>query len=310
MKAIGKFCLAGLFITFLTSSATYAQVSLSVGISVHTAPPPLPVYTQPPCPADGYLWTPGYWAYGPNGYYWVPGVWVRPPQPGFLWTPAYWGFEGGVYGFHAGYWGPHIGFYGGINYGYGYSGSGYAGGRWSGGRFQYNSAVNNVNTTIIHNTYVNNTVVNNTRVTNRSSFNGAGGVNARPNQQELSAMRERHQQATAMQTNHQQMMSRDRHQLASVNHGSPVAVQHFNNNGAGHAERSSVQQVHRPMAMQHAERSSVQQAHRPMAMQQNVHHDSRPAFQSRPHGNGGFGGRGETQRGGHSEGRPGGHRRG
>ncbi|WP_142686667.1 YXWGXW repeat-containing protein [Chitinophaga polysaccharea] len=293
MKAIGKFCLAGLIITFLTSTTTYAQVSLSVGISVHSAPPPLPVYTQPPCPADGYIWTPGYWAYGPNGYYWVPGVWVRPPQVGFLWTPAYWGFEGGVYGFHPGYWGPHIGFYGGINYGYGYSGSGYVGGRWSGGRFQYNSAVNNVNTTIVHNTYINNNVINNTRVTNRSSFNGAGGVNARPNQQELLAMHEHHQQATAMQTSHQQMMSRDRNQLAVVNHGRPVAVQHAGNNGAGHADRSS-----------------AQQAHRLVAVQQNVHHDSRPAFQSRPHGNGGFGGHGEMQRRGYSEGRAGGHRRG
>jgi hypothetical protein len=23
----------------------------------------LPVYTQPPCPFDGYLWTPGYWGF-------------------------------------------------------------------------------------------------------------------------------------------------------------------------------------------------------------------------------------------------------
>lgn len=307
MKAIGKF-LAGLFITFLASTTTYAQVSLSVGISVHTAPPPLPVYTQPPCPADGYIWTPGYWAYGPNGYYWVPGVWVRPPQVGFLWTPAYWGFEGGVYGFHAGYWGPHIGFYGGINYGYGYSGSGYAGGRWSGGRFQYNSVVNNVNTTVIHNTYVNNTVINNTRVTNRSSFNGVGGVNARPNQQELSAMREHHQQATAVQTNHQQMMSRDRNQLATVNHGRPAAhnpaMQHFNNNGANRTIQNN--RISRAAP-------SIQQAHRPIAMQQNAR-ENRPAFQNRPRGNDGFGGHGGMQRfgqgGGHSEGRPGGHRRG
>jgi hypothetical protein len=32
-----------------------------VGISVAIAPPPLPVYAQPPIPAPGYLWTPGYW---------------------------------------------------------------------------------------------------------------------------------------------------------------------------------------------------------------------------------------------------------
>ena len=58
-------------------------------------PPPLPDYEQPPCPADGYLWTPGYWAWGGGGgYYWVPGTWVQPPRVGVLWTPGYWGFRG------------------------------------------------------------------------------------------------------------------------------------------------------------------------------------------------------------------------
>jgi hypothetical protein len=33
-----------------------------VAISITVAPPLLPVYTQPPCPYPGYLWTPGYWA--------------------------------------------------------------------------------------------------------------------------------------------------------------------------------------------------------------------------------------------------------
>jgi hypothetical protein len=40
------------------------------------APPPLPDYEQPQAPGDGYLWTPGYWAWGGGGYYWVPGGWV------------------------------------------------------------------------------------------------------------------------------------------------------------------------------------------------------------------------------------------
>src|SRR4051812_14202046 len=43
-----------------------------VFVSVTVAPPVLPVYVQPACPGDGYIWTPGYWAYGPDGYYWVP----------------------------------------------------------------------------------------------------------------------------------------------------------------------------------------------------------------------------------------------
>ena len=71
----------------LVPAASFAGVFISVGI----APPALPVYTQPLCPGDGYLWTPGYWAYGQDGYYWVPGVWVQPPSGGVLRTPGYWG---------------------------------------------------------------------------------------------------------------------------------------------------------------------------------------------------------------------------
>src|ERR1700684_3143485 len=101
-----------------------------IEVSINIAPPVLPVYTQPPCPTDGYLWTPGYWAWGPAGYYWVPGVWIAPPRVGVLWTPGYWGFGGGIYAWHAGYWGPHIGFYGGVNYGFGYAGVGLGGRVW------------------------------------------------------------------------------------------------------------------------------------------------------------------------------------
>ena len=92
-------------------------------------PPELPVYEQPPIPAPGYVWTPGYWGIGPLGYYWVPGTWVLPPSVGLLWTPGYWGWRDGIYVWNAGYWGPHVGFYGGVNYGFGYGGVGYEGAR-------------------------------------------------------------------------------------------------------------------------------------------------------------------------------------
>ena len=123
------------------------------------APPELPVYEQPICPGDGYLWTPGYWAYGDDDYYWVPGTWVLAPEVGFLWTPGYWGWGDGGYVFYDGYWGPQVGFYGGINYGFGYFGHGYEGGRWDHDHFFYNRSVTNVNVTVIHNVY-NTTVVN------------------------------------------------------------------------------------------------------------------------------------------------------
>ena len=184
---IGKrnLLLALLFVAI--PAASFAGVAFSITV----APPALPVYVQPPCPVAGYLWTPGYWAYAPAGYYWVPGVWVAPPAVGLLWTPGYWGFVGGFYGWHAGYWGPHVGFYGGINYGFGYPGSGFYGGVWSGGAFRYNTAVVNVNRTVVHNVYNDRSFVSHVN-NSRASFNGSGGVNARPNANERAAMNERH----------------------------------------------------------------------------------------------------------------------
>jgi hypothetical protein len=170
-------------------------------------PPPLPAYEQPPCPEPGYVWTPGEWQWGAEGYYWVPGTWVAPPTVGFLWTPGYWGMSGAVFLWHPGYWGPHVGFYGGINYGFGYTGTGYHGGRWVNNTFQYNTAVTNVNTTVIHNTYnqtvVNNvSIVNNTNIT-RVSYAGGPGTRTTPTAQEAAAAREGHVPATPPQATHQ-----------------------------------------------------------------------------------------------------------
>jgi len=191
-----------------------------VEVQASDAPPPLPDYDQPPCPEEGYMWTPGYWAWGGGGYYWVPGTWVQPPSVGVLWTPAYWGFVGGVYRFHAGYWGPHVGYYGGINYGFGYVGVGFAGGRWVGNSFAYNRSVNNVNVTIIHNTY-NETVVNNVRT--KVSFNGGpGGTAARPSAQERAWAAERHAGATPMQRQHFQESARNPALNARTNGGHPA----------------------------------------------------------------------------------------
>jgi hypothetical protein len=207
----------------LVPSPSQAQVSVGIGIGIHIGPPALPVYAQPVCPGVGYIWTPGYWAYGADGYFWVPGTWVLAPTPGYLWTPGYWGWGGGAYLWHAGYWGPHVGFYGGINYGFGYGGVGFYGGEWRGGVYHYNTAVTNVNTTVIHNTYVNNTVINNNTTINRTSYNGGtGGVTAQPTAAEQAAAREPHVAPTAMQTQHQQAASSNRALLASENHGRPA----------------------------------------------------------------------------------------
>ena len=114
------------------------QQGYEQGIQANAPPPELPVYEQPSCPGPGYIWNPGYWSWGEYGYYWVPGVWVLAPYTGALWTPPWWGFFGGLYRWHSGYWGSHVGFYGGVPYGYGYTGSGYHGGYWNRDRFMYN----------------------------------------------------------------------------------------------------------------------------------------------------------------------------
>src|SRR5215468_6813314 len=144
MRLSRAFVPAILALTLCAATISAPSVAaVSIGISVGFAPPPLPIYDQPVIPGPGYIWMPGYWAYGPNGYYWVPGTWVLPPGIGLLWTPPWWGWNGTIYVFHAGYWGPRVGYYGGINYGFGYFGSGFVGGRWDRGRFFYNREVNN-----------------------------------------------------------------------------------------------------------------------------------------------------------------------
>jgi hypothetical protein len=193
--------------------------SAQIGLSVSIAPPPIPVYEQPFCPVEGYLWTPGYWAYGDVGYYWVPGIWVAPPRVGVLWTPGYWGHRGGLFVFNEGYWGPTVGFYGGINYGFGYVGHGYYGGEWAGDSFRYNTAVTRVNTTVIHNTYVNNNVVN--KAGSRASFNGPGGAKAKPTAQEQAAAKAEHVPPTPEQRSRVEAAKNNPDLQAAKNGGKP-----------------------------------------------------------------------------------------
>jgi len=266
-----------------TSGAANAQVS--VGISVGFAPPELPVYEQPICPGEGYIWTPGYWAWDGDDYYWVPGTWVEAPQPGYLWTPAYWGWGGSAFIFHEGYWGQQVGFYGGINYGFGYSGRGYEGGRWDGGRFFYNRSVNNVNVTVIHNVYETR-VVNNYNVTRVSYNGGNGGINGRATAAEEAAARERHVGEVQGQRQQVEAARANRELRASANHGKPpvaatpragsfnggVAAREggnynppnrgannngANNNGANNAEHNNV----RPNAEANAARNNTTFSH-------------------------------------------------
>lgn len=210
-----------LFTALALASPSPGIAAVDVVITTRISPPPLPLYEQPIIPAEGYMWVPGYWAWGPQGYYWVPGTWILPPAVGLLWTPGYWAWRDGFYVWHAGYWAPRVGFYGGINYGYGYFGTGYLGGYWINEVFFYNMRVNNVRAAHITNIY-NRTVVNNVNVT-RVSFNGGrGGITARPNGTEQAIGREQHVAPTNLQTQHEQAAGGNRAFLSSVNHGKPT----------------------------------------------------------------------------------------
>lgn len=191
-------------------------------ISAAYAPPALVAYQQPPTPAAGYIWTPGYWAYSLqfNDYYWVPGTWVVAPEPGLLWTPPYWAWNGNVFVFNQGWWGPQVGFYGGIGYGFGYFGSGYQGGYWQGTEFYYNQAVTNVDVTVVRNVYTE-SVVNNTEMSHVSYNGGEGGIIAHATSQEESAARERHLPPTVEQTQHVEAARTEPRFRASANHGKP-----------------------------------------------------------------------------------------
>src|SRR5579862_7166624 len=200
-----------------------ARAQVAIDIQVDLAPPPLPVYDQPPIPGDGYLWVPGYWAWDDDvGYYWVPGTWVLPPEVGLLWTPGYWGWDDGVYLFHAGYWGPQIGFYGGVYYGFGYDGVGYEGGYWRNGGFFYNRSVNNFGGVTIVNVYNKTVVVN--HVTNVSFNGGNGGLTARPTAAQLAAARDPHTPATTQQVEHVHAAARDPALALNNNHGHPTVA--------------------------------------------------------------------------------------
>jgi hypothetical protein len=208
-------------LVLLVPASSYAGVF----ISVNFGPPVLPVYVQPPCPQPNLIWTPGYWAYGPDGYYWVPGAWVPAPYPGGLWTPGYWGWNSGAYVYNPGYWGLHVGYYGGVNYGGGYLGIGFAGGEWRGGVFAYNTAVVNVNTTIIHTTFVDRTIIQRNTIVNNNHVaysGGPGGVQHQATAEERVASHETHTPPTSFQSQHETAARSDKTSYAKANGGHPT----------------------------------------------------------------------------------------
>ena len=241
-----RWSLLALLLSLVSTSAN-AGVFISVGF----APPPLPVYEQPPCPEPGLMWTPGYWAYGDDGYYWVPGTWVPAPEPGYLWTPPYWGWENGLYLFHRGYWGPHVGYYGGVNYGFGYGGIGFVGGEWRGGHFAYNTAVMHLG---FHGgmTFFDRGRVDRGYVARDSRIaysGGPGGIRHDRGPEEWRAEREHHVDVTSFQHSHENAARGDRSSYFRNNNGRPSHMA---------ADRPLGSQMHGPAQPQHDFRQQPQ----------------------------------------------------
>lgn len=276
----------------LVPATSHAGVFISVGF----APPPLLVYSQPVCPEPGLMWTPGYWAYGPDGYYWVPGAWVPAPYEGALWTPGYWGWGSGLYVWHPGYWGAHVGYYGGVNYGFGYMGIGFVGGEWRGGVFAYNSAVMHVgfgggwgNRVYVDRTIVErNTIINDRHV---AFSGGPGGINHPPTPQERSYMNERHMGPTPAQTQHMQAAAGNRNAYFNNNHGHPSQVVAnrplSEGNHANPAARNGFEQNRggqNPMYEGGRNRMEQQRPMQQQRPQQQARPEGRPQEHGQPHG--------------------------
>jgi WXXGXW repeat (2 copies) len=191
-----------------------------VDINAPVAPPPLPLYAQPPIPGVGYLWIPGRWAWDGTEYYWAPGYWEEPPYADLYWTPGYWAWNDADNGYiyNAGYWGPTVGYYGGINYGFGYSGQGYQGGYWRNHRFFYNQAANNLGGAHIPDAYSQPIPP----ATNHVAYNGGkGGTTVKPTPDQIATSHEHHIPPTAEQVGHDRAASQIDSLRYSANHGQP-----------------------------------------------------------------------------------------
>jgi hypothetical protein len=57
-------------------------------VIVQQAPPP-PMYEATPAQREGYVWTPGHYAWRDGRYVWLTGHWVD-ARPGYAWQAAHW----------------------------------------------------------------------------------------------------------------------------------------------------------------------------------------------------------------------------
>ena len=82
MKAIPSIAPIKILLLAVMLAVVSVPSVAQVRITVAFGPPALPIYEQPVCPGEGYIWIPGYWAFD-NDFdndYWVPGTWVLAPE--------------------------------------------------------------------------------------------------------------------------------------------------------------------------------------------------------------------------------------
>ena len=100
-----------------------AMAQTDVQVYIGSAPP-APLYERAPVVRRGYVWSPGYWAWGGHRHHWVPGAYVV-ERPGYVYAPPRWYQRGGGWYLQEGYWNPQVAMRGGEYYhgrgDYGYS---------------------------------------------------------------------------------------------------------------------------------------------------------------------------------------------
>ena len=92
------------------NEAVVGPAPVPADYSADTAPPPPASEEQPPSPATGDVWVPGYWWWSvplkryawvsgawrdpPPEQVWTPGLWTSAPSGRFVWIPGFWGAPG------------------------------------------------------------------------------------------------------------------------------------------------------------------------------------------------------------------------